>query len=80
MLTDSSIYMTPLACDALARMNRPVLLVTGDRSVTLFHVVALEMERCLEGETHVMLPDANHALQARNPALSLESVKAFLAR
>jgi pimeloyl-ACP methyl ester carboxylesterase len=80
MLTDSSIYMTPLACDALARLNRPVLLVTGDRSVALFHVVTRELEQCLEGEAHVMLPDANHALQARNPALYLESVKAFLAR
>ena len=79
MLADSSIYMTPLACEALAKLNRPVLLVTGDRSVPWFHLVARELEQCLEGEMHVMLPDADHSLHARNPAFYLESVKSFLA-
>ena len=78
-LSDSS-YMTPLTCEALAKLNRPVLLVTGERSVAWLHVVALELERCLEGETHVMLPDADHGLHTRNPAFYLESVKTFLAR
>ncbi|AMY08635.1 putative hydrolase [Luteitalea pratensis] len=80
MLTDSSIAMTPLACEALAKLSRPVLLISGDRSVPMFHVVTRELEQCLEGETHVMLPDADHGLHGRNPAFYLESVKVFLAR
>ena len=72
--------MTPLACEALARLNCPVLLISGDRSVPMFHVVTRELEQCLEGETHVMLPDADHGLHTKNPALYLESLKAFLTR
>jgi pimeloyl-ACP methyl ester carboxylesterase len=76
--TEGAKYMVPLGCDALGRMNRPVLLVTGERSVPMFHVITLELERCLDGEAHVMVPDADHGMHAANPTFYTETVLRFL--
>jgi pimeloyl-ACP methyl ester carboxylesterase len=45
-----------------------LLLVTG------------ELERCLEGESHVMVPDAGHGMHADNPAFYNQAVLSFLRR
>jgi len=76
--TERSKYMVPLACDALGSLNRPVLLVTGERSVPWFHVITLELERCLTGEAHVMVPDADHGLHLANPDFYVDAVRRFL--
>jgi len=76
--TEEAKWMMPLACDALGGVNRPVLLVTGERSVPMFHVITLELERCLNGEAHVMVPDADHAMHAANPAFYTDALLRFL--
>ena len=80
MLTDPSAYGRPLECEALGKLKRPTLLVSGERSVPLFHVVTRELERCLDGETHAMLPGADHNLHSRNPDFYIKAVEAFLRR
>jgi pimeloyl-ACP methyl ester carboxylesterase len=76
--TGASQYMVPLTCDALGRFDRPVLLVTGERSVPIFHVITLELERCLNGEAHVMVPEADHGLHLANPDFYTQAVQKFL--
>jgi non-heme chloroperoxidase len=76
--TEASKWMVPLACDALGSLNRPVLLVTGERSVPWFHVITLELERCLTGEAHVMVSDADHGLHVANPDFYVDAVRRFL--
>lgn len=76
--TDATQYMMPLTCEALGGLNRPVLLLTGDRSVPIFHVITLELERCLKGEAHVMVPQADHGLHADNPDFYTGAVQTFL--
>jgi non-heme chloroperoxidase len=78
MTTDPSVYMTALDCGTIARLQRPVLLVTGDRSEPMLQGVAMELERCLQGETHVTLPDADHSLHRRDPGVYLEALRSFL--
>ena len=80
MLTESSRYMPPLACDALNQVKRPILLVTGERSPALFLLITAELERCLEGESHVMVPAAGHVMQYDNTAFFNEAVMDFLRR
>jgi hypothetical protein len=46
----------------------------------MFHVMTLELERCLEGEAHVMVPAAGHNMHSANPVFYTDSVKAFLRR
>jgi pimeloyl-ACP methyl ester carboxylesterase len=76
--TERAKNMVQLACDALGGLNRPVLLVTGERSAPWFHVITLELERCLNGEAHVMVPDADHALHGANPEFYTAAVRGFL--
>jgi len=80
MLTEPSRYFPPLACDALGRLKRPILLVSGERSPAVLLLVTGELERCLEGESHVMVPDAGHGMHADNPAFYNQAVLSFLRR
>jgi pimeloyl-ACP methyl ester carboxylesterase len=80
MLTESSSYMLPLACEALGQLKRPILLVTGERSPALFLLITAELERCLEGESHVMVPAAGHVMQNENKTFYNEAVLEFLRR
>lgn len=52
--------------------------MTGDRSPAMFHVMTLELEKCLNGEGHVRVPNASHNMHSANPRFFTDSVKAFL--
>jgi non-heme chloroperoxidase len=80
MLTEPSLYLPPLACDALGRLQRPVLLVTGERSPAYLLLITAELERCLEGEAHVMVPDAGHGMHWDNPEFYNQAVLTYLRR
>ena len=79
-LTEPSAYMPPLDCGKLGKLTKPTLLVTGDRSPAIFLLVTAELERCLEGERQVMVPDAGHGMHNDNPAFYNQEVMAFLQR
>jgi pimeloyl-ACP methyl ester carboxylesterase len=80
MLTEPSRYLPPLSCEALGQLKRPVLLVTGERSLAMLLFITGELERCLEGESHVMVPEAGHGMHRDNPAFYNQAVLAFLRR
>ena len=61
-------------------MTRPTLLVTGERSPAMFLLVTAELERCLEGESQVMVPEAGHGMHGDNPTFYNQAVMAFLQR
>jgi pimeloyl-ACP methyl ester carboxylesterase len=79
-MTEPSAYMPPLACQNIGRLKCPTLLVTGERSPAIFFLVTAELERCLEGESQVMVPEAGHGIHADNAAFYNEAVLAFLQR
>jgi non-heme chloroperoxidase len=62
LATDAATYMPPLACDQLADLGKPALLMTGERSLPSLYLVTAELEGCLEGESYVMVPDAGHVI------------------
>ena len=78
--TDRSAYMPSLDCDRLGKLARPTLLVTGERSPAVLLLIAAELERCLEGEAHVMVPEAGHTPQKENAVFYNQVVMAFLQR
>ncbi|MGH7567814.1 MAG: alpha/beta fold hydrolase [Gemmatimonadales bacterium] len=75
---DPAAYMPALACRDMARIRSPVLLVVGERSLRLFHVITEELERCLATEQLVSVAGASHAMHAVNPAAYNAAVLAFL--
>ena len=75
-----SASLPPLSCDALRKLKRPTLLVTGERSPALFFLVTAELEHCLIGESQVMVPEAGHGIHADNAPFYNEAVLDFLRR
>ncbi len=73
-MTEPSANMPPLDCGNLGKLNRPTLLVTGERSPAMFLLITAELERCLEGESQVMVPDAGHGMHRQNTAFYNQAV------
>jgi pimeloyl-ACP methyl ester carboxylesterase len=80
MMTDMARAMPTLACEALAKLKLPKLLVTGERSPAGLLLITAELEYCMEGESHVMVPDAGHGMHSANPTFYNGAVLAFLQR
>ena len=62
----------------LGKLARPTLLVTGEQSPAMFLLITAELERCLEGESQVMVPESGHSMHRRNTAFYNQAVLAFL--
>ena len=62
LMTETAALMPPLDCGDLGKLKLPTLLVTGERSPAMFLLITAELERCLEGESQVMVPDAGHVM------------------
>lgn len=77
--TDPRVFSPPLPCAALGRIASPVLLLHGDRSPRMFHVIAEELARCLNSEATVLVPHAGHRMERDNPTSYNEVVLRFLA-
>jgi non-heme chloroperoxidase len=79
-MTDPSAAYPPLDCGNLEKLTQPTLLVTGERSPAMFLLITAELERCLEGESQVMVPKAGHGMHGDNPTFYNQTVMAFLQR
>ena len=77
MLTDRSVVLPPLACRELTELDRPMLLLTGEKSNARMLLITAELEECLDGESHVMVPEVGHAMFA-NATFINDAVLAFL--
>lgn len=77
MLTERSVFMPPLACRALTELDRPTLLLTGEESPAMLLLITAELEECLDGESHVMVPEAGHAMFV-NATFFNDALLAFL--
>ena len=80
MMTETAAVMPPLDCGDLGKLKLPTLLVTGERSPAMFLLITAELERCLEGESQVMVPKAGHGMHIDNPTFYNQAVMAFLQR
>jgi len=80
LLMDVSGDKPSLACEKLGQVKRPTLLVTGERGPAVLLMVTAELERCLEGERQVMVPDAGHGMHSDNPDFYNQAVMGFLQR
>ena len=65
--TESSEYFTPFTCSDAASIRRPALLLEGELSPPLFHLIVDELARCLPDTTRALIPGAAHAIHLGNP-------------
>lgn len=74
----SDYFPTFTPADA-ARIDRPVLLLNGERSPRLFHLINGDLARCLPRAAQAVIPHASHVIHAGNPAAYHAAVRGFLA-
>jgi pimeloyl-ACP methyl ester carboxylesterase len=70
----------PVTCSDLKKINTPVLLLTGEKTVMLFSVITDELNQCLPNKEKTVLPGATHGLQFDNPADFNKIVLGFIDR
>ena len=80
MRADPDAYLPMLSCPEVGGIRNPVLLVTGEHSPRLFHVLTEELARCLRAEETVAVPGAGHHPQADHPTFYNSAVMGFLMR
>ncbi|MBI3940804.1 MAG: alpha/beta hydrolase [Acidobacteria bacterium] len=61
------------------RVQMPVLLLTGERSPPMFHVVTAALRRLLPNASCVTIPGASHAMHVGNPRAYNDTVLSFFA-
>jgi non-heme chloroperoxidase len=79
MLADRQEYLPALDCAALGRLAMPVLLVQGERSPRMYHIITTELAHCLQSDTVITIPSAEHAIHAASLAAYNYTVLQYLA-
>lgn len=70
----------PFTCSDGGTLDLPVLLLTGETSPRLFHLIADELERCLPRVHRATIPRVSHAIHGLNPQDYNTKVLTFLAQ
>ena len=78
--TMSTVPFPELARDAIRSIDKPVLLLSGAKTIPLHALVDAELERLLPNCERVVIPDATHDLWADQPDRCRAATLAFLAR
>jgi pimeloyl-ACP methyl ester carboxylesterase len=78
MLTDRQVYLPPLDCAGLGRLAMPALLLQGERSPRMYHIMTAELGQCLQTDTVITIPAAGHAINSTNPASFNQTVLQYL--
>jgi pimeloyl-ACP methyl ester carboxylesterase len=67
-----------IAKDGVSRLEMPVLIVTGESTISLHKFVNDELARLLPTAARVTIPRAGHGSARENPLAFNEAVSAFL--
>jgi non-heme chloroperoxidase len=78
--TSSRDLFPPTTCEDVQKVKAPTLLLDGELSPKMFHVINDMLERCLPSVERAMIPKASHGLELENPQAFNETVLAFIAR
>ncbi|MET4374874.1 pimeloyl-ACP methyl ester carboxylesterase [Bradyrhizobium sp. LB1.3] len=67
-------------CADVKKFDFPVLLMTGDKSPSKFEFFYNEMRKCREFPATVVIPNAGHGMQTRNPVVFNQVTLEFLSQ
>ena len=67
-----------LTCTDVTALDRPVLLLNGELSPRLFHLINVELARCLPRASSVLIPQTSHAIHVGNPVAYHAAVREFV--
>jgi non-heme chloroperoxidase len=78
-LSSQDLY-PPTTCDDVQKVKAPTLLVDGELSPKMFHVIDDMLEHCLPSVERATIPAASHQMEVENPQAFNETVLAFIAK
>ena len=78
-LSSQDLY-PPTTCDDVQKVKTPTLLVDGELSPKMFHVIDDMLEHCLPSVERATIPAASHQMEVENPQAFNETVLAFIAK
>ena len=70
----------PTTCEDVQKVKAPTLLLYGELSPKMFHLINDMLEHCLPSAERAMIPAASHGLEFENPQAFNETVLAFIAK
>ncbi|UPT86899.1 alpha/beta hydrolase [Bradyrhizobium barranii subsp. apii] len=70
----------PTTCEDVQKVKAPTLLVDGELSPKVFHVVDDMLEHCLPSVERATIPAASHQMEVENPQAFNDKVLAFIAK
>lgn len=79
LLADPHLYLPPVACARMGRVATPVLLLQGQRSPRMYHVITEELARCFRSDTLLTVPGAGYGVHTVNPAYYNQVVLQYIA-
>ncbi|MGE5431701.1 MAG: alpha/beta fold hydrolase [Syntrophomonadaceae bacterium] len=71
-------YMPLITHDEIKRVKCPVLLLKGERSPRMFHLIIDELHRLMPESELTTVPDSSHSMQLANPQFYNSRVLEFL--
>jgi pimeloyl-ACP methyl ester carboxylesterase len=79
LLADPHAYLPTVACARMGRVAMPVLLLQGQRSPRMFHIITEELARCFRSDTLHTVPGAGYGFHVANPAYYNQIVLRYIA-
>lgn len=76
--TASPGYFTGVTPEQVAQIHLPTLLLKGENSPKMFHLIVDRLVECLPGARQVTVPNASHAIASSNPQAYNQVVMDFL--
>lgn len=78
LMTDLTEYMPEITDEQIGSVQIPVLLLNGQRSPRIFHLITDQLEHLLPDTYRVVIPTAGHSMQTNNPDFYNGVVQEFL--
>jgi non-heme chloroperoxidase len=78
-LTEFHEHMPDFTCADASRIEAPTLLLSGELSPRMYHLINAELARCMPNVEQALIPAASHVLHSQNPQAHNEAALAFLA-
>jgi non-heme chloroperoxidase len=73
-------FFPPITCGDVQKVKAPTLLLDGELSPKMFHLINDMLDHCLPNKERAVIPGASHGLEYENPQAFNERVLAFIAR
>ena len=78
--TSSRDLFPPITCEDVQKVKAPTLVLDGEFSPKMFHLINDKLEHCLPSAERATIPAASHGLEFENPQAFNEKVLAFIAK